>query len=40
MVDQEVVDGREGGDADGADDVDDCPGELGGEVDCLRRVSI
>ena len=34
VVDDEVVDGGEGGDADGADEVDDGPGELAGEVDC------
>ena len=36
-MDEEVVDCREGGDADGADDVDDCPGELGGEVICCAE---
>lgn len=34
MVDDEVVDCRKGGDADGADEIDDGPGELAGEVDC------
>ena len=38
MVDEQVVDGRERGGADSADDVDDGPGVLRGEVICAGLV--
>lgn len=38
MVDEQVVDGGEGGDADGEEDVDDGPGELGCEIICAESA--
>ena len=40
VVDNEIVDRGEGCDADGVDEIDDGPGELARQVDCVGLSSV